>query len=293
MIGERCADGCVRRNDAPTATAPPVRHWVLVEHPGPWGPDPLRRSAEGIAITAAAADVGARVLFIRRPGRSSSDGPKRWAFADSTPGRERLWWSEFDEPADLAGVRLDAPRGARSERPVYLVCTHGKHDLCCAVRGRPVAAALAAARPADTWECSHVGGDRFAANLVVLPHGLYYGRLDRETVVEVVEAHERGAVLRSVSRGRSSVPAPVQAAEHFAREHLDEDRLDRLRPVSVDEVERRRWRVGFTAPDVVVEVRAVFRRVDSPLTCAGSIADTAREFELLSVHDGVGFGATR
>jgi len=27
------------------------------------------------------------------------------------------------------------------QQPLYLVCTHGTHDVCCAVRGRPVAAA--------------------------------------------------------------------------------------------------------------------------------------------------------
>ena len=67
--------------------------------------------------------------------------------------------------------------------PGLRVCTHGRHDTCCAERGRPVAAALAAAHPELTWEVSHIGGDRFAANALVLPHGLYYGRLDADSVV--------------------------------------------------------------------------------------------------------------
>src|SRR4029453_5830608 len=54
----------------------------------------------------------------------------------------------------------------------------GRHGACCAERGRPVAAALAQAHPEETWEVSHIGGDRFAGNLLVLPNGLYYGRLD-------------------------------------------------------------------------------------------------------------------
>ena len=62
--------------------------------------------------------------------------------------------------------------------PVLAVCTHGRHDTCCAERGRPVAAGLAEAYPEETWEASHIGGDRFAANLLVLPFGLYFGRLD-------------------------------------------------------------------------------------------------------------------
>ena len=55
------------------------------------------------------------------------------------------------------------PSPALEPEPMLLVCTHGVHDTCCAVRGRPVAAALARRWPEATWECSHVGGDRFAA----------------------------------------------------------------------------------------------------------------------------------
>ena len=84
--------------------------------------------------------------------------------------------------------RPPTPSTAISQRavdlgPILLVCTHGVHDTCCALRGRPVAAALAARWPGQVWECSHVGGDRFAPNVVVLPDGFYYGNLDPETAV--------------------------------------------------------------------------------------------------------------
>ncbi|HEU5385864.1 MAG TPA: sucrase ferredoxin [Streptosporangiaceae bacterium] len=48
-----------------------------------------------------------------------------------------------------------------------LVCTNGKRDRCCAVRGRPVAAAIADATGWDTWESSHLGGHRFAATALL------------------------------------------------------------------------------------------------------------------------------
>src|SRR3712207_7435783 len=67
--------------------------------------------------------------------------------------------------------------GRPAERPVYRVCAHGGHEACCALRGRPLARALPADDPDDVWECSHLGGDRFAANVLVLPHGFYYGQV--------------------------------------------------------------------------------------------------------------------
>ena len=59
----------------------------------------------------------------------------------------------------------------------FFVCTHGKHDPCCAKYGRPVAAALDHQWPERTWETSHLGGDRFAGNVLILPIGIYYGRV--------------------------------------------------------------------------------------------------------------------
>ncbi len=77
-----------------------------------------------------------------------------------------------------------AARRRRSSRvrapladPILLVCTNGKRDACCALRGRALMTALAADHAERTWECTHLGGHRFAGNLVCLPHGIVYGRV--------------------------------------------------------------------------------------------------------------------
>jgi hypothetical protein len=111
------------------------------------------------------------------------------------------------------------------------VCTHGRHDACCAERGRPASAALAAAHPEVAWQVSHIGGDRFAGNLVVLPHGLYYGRIDATSALTVAGAHLAGHVVLDHLRGRSGWAMPVQAAEVALRRQLGETRLDAVRLV--------------------------------------------------------------
>ena len=125
-------------------------------------------------------------------------------------------------PGDSAGLERDTGN-------VYGVCTHGRHDACCAERGRPVAAALSAAHPEDTWEVSHIGGDRFSGNLLVLPHGFYYGRLDAPAAVAVAGDHEAGHVELDHLRGRSGYAMPVQAAEIALRRELGETRNDAVR----------------------------------------------------------------
>ena len=121
-------------------------------------------------------------------------------------------------PRDLLDVPLDGSAGAPSDRPVFAVCAHGRHDQCCAVRGRAVAARLASAYPEETWECSHLGGDRFAGTMVLLPHGLYYGWVDDGDAVTVADAYLAGRVEPRFLRGRSAYSHPVQAAQHFARD---------------------------------------------------------------------------
>lgn len=73
---------------------------------------------------------------------------------------------------------------------------------------------------AAVWESSHVGGHRFAANLVVLPRGLHYGRLSPAQGPTAVREAAHGRVVPEVLRGRPGQAPPVQAAEVHAR-HLD------------------------------------------------------------------------
>lgn len=209
------------------ATASIVRNWLLVEHPGAWGPVALRDSglpahlSDGLA--ALSAEHGLRVLLIRRPVRP--DDSSRHCFVAHT-GRRRRWIEErvVDDLDELLTVDFSPMRrgdlvgfGDLRARPLYLVCTNGRHDQCCANLGRPVARALHGLRDGMVWESSHYGGDRFAGNLVCLPHGLYFGRLSPEDAGRVVDGYEAGVIDLDHYRGRAGEPFAAQAAEHFLR----------------------------------------------------------------------------
>jgi len=276
---DRCAPSAERRGDPLAGSAAPVGRWLLVEQPGPWGRDAVRQSqlstAVGDRLARRASAAGLRLVLIRRygrpPGSAAPAGDRRWAVVDSRPGREATWWGTYGSDTELDDLPLDGSTGTASGAPTYLVCTHGRHDTCCAIRGRPLAGALASARPEQTWECSHVGGDHYAANLVVLPHGLYYGHVTPSTGPRLVAAYEAGQVDLTWLRGRSSLPAPVQAAQHHARLALDATGVDDLAPVGVQPLDAGRWRVRLSAQDGVVAV--VVREGRAPgalLTCSSA-----------------------
>ncbi|MEV0583429.1 sucrase ferredoxin [Nonomuraea sp. NPDC050310] len=207
-----------------------ARTWLLVEYQGPWA-DRVENSTlpEGIAkLVRRAAERGIRPQLIRRPGRRTrpldqgirvivayAAGPDPWMAQGIIAGPDDL-----DLDALMAGV---VPESCiLDDEPVFLVCTHAKRNACCARIGLPLARSLAEILPDRVWETSHVGGDRYAANLVCLPHGLYYGSMSQAAALSAANAYRSGEVILDRYRGRAGIPEPLQAAEHFARLHTGE-----------------------------------------------------------------------
>jgi hypothetical protein len=243
--GYRCSAAAVALAEPMEGTASTVRAFVLVESPGPWGVDALRESRLPGEVRARLqrlqVEHAIRPLLIRRHAGARPATTRIFA-AYVDPARPWLETAELDDARQLLDVDLTAladggsPGLTSHDDPLLLVCTHGRHDACCAERGRPLCAALHAAAPEHTWEVSHIGGDRFAANLLVLPHGLYYGRVPPEHAAALAGEHLAGRLDLAHLRGRSSYPFRVQAAEVFLRRHLD----DRdVAPYSLRRVERR------------------------------------------------------
>ncbi len=240
---EPCAVRSRREAEPLIGTASRARRWLLLEQPGPWAADALHSDRLDPEVAARlrtlAAEIPARVLLIRRTGRARGGTRSRTLLVGfSSATRSWLERSTLREVRDLLDLDLgslttgDTLGWARCDRPVYLVCTNGRHDPCCATFGRPVAEALVEVVGERLWECSHVGGDRFAGNLVCLPDGLFYGRLDPDTARTVVDAHEQGRLTLPFWRGRSSTTFAVQAAEAFVREATTADGLAAVRVVS-------------------------------------------------------------
>ena len=113
----------------------------------------------------------------------------------------------LDRPEDL--LTLDLATLPAYDGPLWLVCTNGKRDRCCAELGRPIAGLLTQEWPEGTWETTHLGGHRFSGTLLALPSGLTLGRLDTSTALAACEAVDRGEVPLDVVRGRAG-RAPVE-----------------------------------------------------------------------------------
>jgi hypothetical protein len=229
-------------------TAPFARGWIVVEHPAPWGRDALadnRLPPEVQQHLRTAKSHGVTVLLARHPDRPERTGPAGthvWV-ARPAAGGMLLRHALMHDLAPLAFWDLEAlasgslpALGTTTPTPLLLVCTHSRRDRCCAVNGRALMTDLLAARGpearAQVWECSHIGGHRFAPVTLTLPSGTVHGRVT--SAEALLDAVDHGSVLLPSLRGRSSFPPPLQAAEIAVRQAVGitaVDDLDVLRVV--------------------------------------------------------------
>jgi (2Fe-2S) ferredoxin len=202
----RCSELSLALGEPLYATAPFAPVWLLIEEQAAWGGKAVAEAGFG-ELEARGKEQGVRVGLIRPFRRRGSRSRRvfRVSCAPPEPFVELL-----PEPD------LDA-RGERVDGPLYLVCTNGRRDVCCGFAGRELARALAPELGDRLWETSHVGGHRFAPNLVCLPEGLVYGRLDADSARRVVREHREGRIVLEHLRGRTSLEPEGQAADYFAR----------------------------------------------------------------------------
>ncbi len=252
-----CAETSRAHAEALHATASRVDNWILIEYRGLWAHDAVDGSTLNAAVKEHLVEARrrlphTRILFIRRAERRSRHGLVAYV-ARSTRTERQLRCLELERYDDLLGVDL-AAAGRPVDHPLFLVCTHGKHDRCCAKFGRPLYDAVREQVEDEwVWQSSHVGGDRFAGNVVVLADGVYYGRVEPAEAWAVVEAALERRVHLPLYRGRSCYGFAAQAAELAVREAGGLTGVDDVivRSIATDED---RWRAVVAAADAVHEV---------------------------------------
>ena len=303
---DRCAARSLAHDEPLLGTASRVRRWVLLEEPGPWGRTALRDSRLPDEVAASLRRLAqapmTKVLLVRRPHRSAADRPTPRALLVAAShhhgGAERR--ARLDDPAERLGLQAELEAFVRDgtepesltadspeDGPQLLVCTHGRHDTCCAELGRPLAAALAEVAPSQTWEVSHVGGDRFAGNVVVLPTGLYLGRVPPALAGDLVATLRAGDLPLPYLRGRSTYGVTTQAAEILVRQRLSATGASDLGLVGHD-VDGDRTVATFRRLDgsrVVARVRGGHRADGWRLTCDGERDGRPHEFVLESLEE--------
>lgn len=273
----RCSGASAADAEPLAGTAPTETDYLCVEYAGAWGrkavaesrlPEPVREHLAGLE--------GVRVQLIRRVGGLRERGVR--VFAASLGGAApAVTTTRLDDVLDLPELDLSAlePYGG----PLWLVCTNGRRDLCCAEAGRPVASALASRWPEATWETTHLGGHRFAGTLLALPSGVTLGRLDATTAVAACHDLEHGVLPVAHARGRAGLPGAAQVADLHLRRERGIDRLGAVVVAGVDGDVVRLTAAGTTYAVTVAERAGEPRRQ----SCADLSPKAGTVFEVTGV----------
>jgi hypothetical protein len=281
-----------------SATASRIDTWIVLEYRGLWNRDVLGASRLSDDLKMHLREqlhiLGpSRLLFVKKPNRRALERRQVW-FGTSTPRDERFYHLEVDHLEDLRGFDFAASlaegelRGIPVGHPLLVVCTHGKRDRCCAKNGGPLYDALCRETESDwVWQATHVGGDRFAGNVVVLPQALYYGRVQPPDVPALLQAHAAGRVDLDRYRGRAAYTFATQAAEHAIREAVGLLGIDDLTFVACKRTGDDAWRVRFRGPDGTVhEADIAAESADEPvyLTCGAAEPSRPRHYSATAIR---------
>jgi hypothetical protein len=236
--------------------------WLLVEYREGWGTHALEESALSAQVKRhlnrfCKLVPRSRVLFIKQE-RLRQDALSCFVVRcrERSPSIVKFTFSSHEEllKFDLAATANaatagDSPTGGElTDAPLYLVCTHGKRDKCCAKFGYALYKSLRATSSREhIWQSSHVGGDRFAANLICFPHGLFYAHVTEDAGRVILSEYEHGRRLVLAGyRGRTCYSYPVQAAEFFIRTETGINAISELRYRRHERTGEKSWLVKFS-----------------------------------------------
>jgi hypothetical protein len=282
-----CHDSALAAGEPLWGSADQVDAWLLLEYRGEWADKAIADNDLDAATNAwlkqnlrdlVALGRRPRLLFVRQQDARPDRVTLMLSLSgDATP---RLYRFEFAGYGELAGVALaqcvrdpEAMAHALAAEPHYLVCTNARRDACCARYGLPVYLALRERFGERVWQCTHVGGHRFAPNVLYLPDGVLYGRVNAAELENFVARVEAGDVPRRWLRGRTAWPFHVQAAEAMIEQGGP------LRWVDDEQLDDARWRVRFASSvgehDVVV---ALGEPLDVLASCRDDTPKAIRPF---------------
>ncbi|MGI9553879.1 MAG: sucrase ferredoxin [Thermodesulfobacteriota bacterium] len=221
---QSCKDSSSNAGEHLYGTVPRIEHWFLLEYGGNWSKDSLDGSSvpQGVKnelnkllkefpksrlqLIKSDDTDGSNICFYYI--NSTEFEPKTYKFVLS--GYEDL--PELDL-SDLMenGEIVDSA----TDEKLALVCTHGAYDSCCGKYGVQVYNELKLIDELTVWKTTHVGSHRFSANMVMLPEGVYYGRVSPGNLGEIIKSHLKDEIYLDCFRGRCCYSQPSQVSDFF------------------------------------------------------------------------------
>ncbi len=301
-----CTEVSQKRDEPLYGTAVSVKVWLFLEYDRPWQAKAIQDNELAPEVMdwllAAEGSVNGRLQFIRQ----FKPSERTMAFFVAIPEKNRVYGFELDSYEELFRLNVDdIVAGERKyepflwERPLYLVCTNGRRDRCCAKFGgelyREMQAAVGTAGAADAaargvnpvWMTTHLGGHRFAPTLLSLPDGIIYGWVEANEAVQFLATHQQQKISLAHYRGHTQYADVVQAADYYLRKESGKTAVSAYRYLQHQNGNGQEYRVTFADENEGMHVVALTKEmvmqdglIDS---CKGKVKPAPR-YHLLSIQ---------
>lgn len=260
-IEQRTSADIARANNEPLyGTIKSADVWFLLEYNGVYTRDAWSdaRIPEEVKDRLASYP-NSRPLLIRQPEQLQALDRKTMLFIVHASAAQPVIYSfELESYNDILLLDIEAILAgkvqSRYDAPLYVICTNGKRDECCAKYGVALYNTMAKREHETVWQCSHIGGHRFAGTMYCFPHALCYGYLDPEDGDAVADAYRDGYLLLDKLRGHAIYDKPIQVAEYFLRRELDDNRIDSLHYQASTQPDEDHWQITFIHDDTTYTV---------------------------------------
>ncbi len=236
------------------ATTPRVDVWFLMEYRGGWTDKTFLDSKipEGVKkrINLHLETIpNSRLQLIKR--HDNPGDVLKFYVAKSDELEPKLFEFDFRSYEELLGLDFNEileGNSNLSEELLFLVCTNGAYDKCCGKYGAPVyLEAVKNEKNFMIWQTTHLGGHRFAANVLILPYGIYYGRVRSMDVEELMMDSKNCSINLEHYRGRSCYSKDVQAADYFLRTKTGIKEISALRFISLRNLDKEHAIIEFNS----------------------------------------------
>lgn len=251
-----CSTSSRQADEQLLGTATRADYWLALEVPSAWGRKAFEQSDVPVSVKTRLNEVlsskpNARLQVIKKGSEFSGGGVAFFVAVnhEEHPNLYEFRLSRYEDLLDLdiPGILAEKQEYWQYDRkaPLFLVCTNGRRDPCCTKFGLPFYQEMQTVAGEDVWQTSHLGGHRFAATLVTLPHGVFYGYLSQVDAQTIVDAQRAGTVHLPRFRGRSCYEEHVQAADTFLRQQTRLLDLYRFKLIELTTLTPTEWMFHF------------------------------------------------
>ena len=257
-----CSTNSLVEGESLAATATHTRSWLLLQYEDAWEGKAFEASHLPQEVKTYLIEVqklleAPRLQLIK--GKTKTTSP-HISFYVIRPNEDQpvMYRFQLEDYRDLLSLDIPAvlagdPRyqSQQTTRSTFLICTNARRDPCCAHFGTAAFHKLAEYQEKsmgkfDLWQTIHVGGHRFAPNMLYFPYGLYFGRMHPDHVKQVAARCLEGQLSMGYYRGRAEYREPLQAAEIYLRQQTGRLDIDAFHFSGLDNPEADLWLVHFT-----------------------------------------------